>query len=94
MTMLRRLLVAMSVHVYAALLWLYPPEFRARFRTQMVGAFSDACNEQVVERGVARGAMLWAREVWGLVRTSAGERLDRWRSGSRSGSGRWRFQRL
>jgi len=89
MTALRRSFVSVSIHVYGVLLILYPREFRARFRTQMVGAFSDACHEQVASKGLARGAMsgamLWSRELLGLARTGARERLRSWRARSSQG---------
>jgi len=89
MNAMRRFCFKVSIHVYGALLFLYPREFRARFRAQMVGAFSDACHEQVADKGLARGALLaatlWARELLGLARTSAHERLRSWRQG-RAGS--------
>jgi len=87
MTAVRRSAVAVSVRLYALLLRLYPAEFRVRFRTQMMGAFRDACHEQIGEHGLTRGPTIWGRELWGLLRESASERVRLWRARSTRAAG-------
>ncbi len=70
-----RRLLAVSDHLYRALLILYPRAFRREFGPHMAQVFGDACRQVEGERGPSGILILWVSIVGDLAVTALHERL-------------------
>lgn len=71
----RRRLLAVSDHLYRALLLLYPRAFRREFGPHMAQVFRDCCRQGQGERGAVGILSLWVPVVCDLAVTALPERL-------------------
>src|SRR6187399_3279394 len=62
--------------VYAALLRLFPQEFRGDFGDQMTEDFRDQREEAASSGTPAAAWRLWARTTWDILRSAPREHLD------------------
>jgi predicted permease len=62
-----------STHVYRALLWCYPAQFRHEYGSEMVAVFSDQLHEARRHKGSLAAAVVWAGALVDLVPTALSE---------------------
>jgi hypothetical protein len=67
----------MSERLYAALLYLYPKEFRAVYGTQMCLTFRDACRAAYHQNGVGGLLALWLPTLLDLFKSALEERAQK-----------------
>jgi predicted permease len=66
--------IARAERLYAALLFLYPEEFRRRFGPDMRQLFTDRLRSERARTGIAGAAALWAGILFDLVPSAVAER--------------------
>lgn len=71
----QQLWLRMACRCYAAMLYVYPADFRARFREEMLQVFRDRCRDSLSESGM-RGLLACALHTLGdLLISAARERV-------------------